>query len=256
MKKLFNKLISFDDKYKLTLTASSITFYVVISISALTILLLGGLLVGNKLFASFLINDIAKIIGETFAGLLSDELKELKLGGFSIFLFASVIYSSSSVINRLTLYADNLYHYESSSFIKIRIESVLLFTMLLLIMVFELIVIFYGKYFLNNILKINIAILNNLVTMASEIVMFYLLICIIYMYLPPKKMKFKDVSIVSLVISVLIYVILFIFKLLFNVITKLNLLNALSFVFVSISYLIFIIIYLFLIGIIYIIKKT
>ena len=75
MKKIFNKLISFDDKYKLTLTASSITFYVVISISALTILLLGGLLVGNKLFASFLINDIAKIIGETFAGLLSDELK-------------------------------------------------------------------------------------------------------------------------------------------------------------------------------------
>ena len=67
----------------------------------------------------------------------------------------------------------------------------LLFTMLLLIMVFELIVIFYGKYFLNNILKINIAILNNLVTMASEIVMFYLLICIIYMYLPPKKMKFN-----------------------------------------------------------------
>ena len=123
-------------------------------------------------------------------------------------------------------------------------------------MVFELIVIFYGKYFLNNILKINIAILNNLVTMTSEIVMFYLLICIIYMYLPPKKMKFKDVSIVSLVISVLIYVILFIFKLLFNVISKLNLLNALSFVFVSISYLIFIIIYLFLIGIIYIIKKT
>ena len=33
MKKIFNKLISFDDKYKLTLTASSITFYVVISIS-------------------------------------------------------------------------------------------------------------------------------------------------------------------------------------------------------------------------------
>lgn len=256
MKKLINKFIAFDNKYKLTLTASSVTFYIVISISSLTILLLGGLIIGNKLFASFLINDIAKIIGETFAGLLSDEIKELKLGGFSIFLFASVIYSSSSCINRLTLYTDNVYHSETSSFIKIRVSSVLLFAMLLIIMAFELVVIFYSKYFLNNILKINISMLNNLLTMISEITMFYLLFCIIYMYLPPKRMKFKDVSFVSFIVSILIYIILFIFKTLFNVISKLNFFNALSFVFVSISYLIFVIIYLFLIGIIYIIKRT
>lgn len=256
MKKIIKKLIKFDDKYKLTLNASSITFYVVISISALTILLLGGLLVGNKLFASFLINDIAKIIGETFSGLLSNEITNLKLSGFSILLLFSVIYSSSSCINRLTLYTDNLYNNFNESYIKVRISSFFLFAILLFIMIFELVIIFYGNYFIINVLNINNYIFIKFITTISEILMFYFLICIIYMYLPPKKIKFKQVSLTSLIISLLIYLILFIFKLLFNLITKLSFINALSFVFVCISYLIFIIIYIFLIGIIYIIKKV
>lgn len=256
MKKIINKFIIFDEKYKLTINASSITFYVILSVGSLSLLLLAFLIIFDKLFASFIINDILQIIGNTFNKLLNESINHTKINGFSFVLLISTIYSSSSCINRLTLYTNDIYtNYKEENYIKTRLSAVLLFSMLILVIIGELMFIFYSKYFFYNILKIEIPFLENICLIFGEILMLFVLIVILYMYLPPKKIKFNEVSKISLIISIILYLILLLFKTLFYVIVRNNIMSGISFVLISISYLIFIIVYIILLGIIYFFKK-
>lgn len=253
MKNIFKKILDFDTKYEITETSAAITFYAIISISSFSILFLGLLIISDKLFASFLVNDIVKIIGEAFSNLLTEKINELKLSNFSIIPLISMIYSSSTIINRLTIYTNKIYaDISTKDYIRIRISSVLLFSMLILVILGEFVVVFYSKYFLYNVLKLTNVYLNNFITIAFEILMFIFTLAIIYMYLPPKRMKFKKVFKISFLVSISIYILLYIFKLLFNVIMDSNLLTALSFAFTMICYLVYLIIYVIIVGIIYI----
>lgn len=250
-KNFINEYLNFDKKYQLVLMSSSLSFYSLISISSITILLFGSLIYFNDLFKSFVLNDIIEIIGSTFKGLLSEVFEKISINGFGIFLVLSIIYSASAVINRLRLYTDNIYvNIKNRSYIKSRFISALIFLLFILIFIIELGIIIYSRYLLINVFKINSYYLYRIVVFVLELLIVYIFILIMYIYLPPVKVKIKDVYLISGIITLFIYLFFLLFKISFYVITSVNFFNSLIYVFIVILFLLFLINYVFMLGII------
>lgn len=250
-KNFINEYLNFDKKYQLVLMSSSLSFYSLISISSITILLFGSLIYFNDLFKSFVLNDIIEIIGSTFKGLLSEVFEKISINGFSIFLVLSIIYSASAVINRLRLYTDNIYvNIKNRSYIKSRFLSALIFLLFILIFIIELGIIIYSRYLLLNVFKINSHYVYRIVVFVLELLIVYIFILIMYIYLPPVKVKIKDVYLISGIITLFIYLFFLLFKISFYVISSVNFFNSLIYVFIVILFLLFLINYVFMFGII------
>lgn len=250
-KNFINEYLNFDKKYQLVLMSSSLSFYSLISISSITILLFGSLIYFNDLFKLFVLNDIIEIIGSTFKGLLSEVFEKISINGFGIFLVQSIIYSASAVINRLRLYTDNIYvNIKKRSYIKSRFISALIFLLFILIFIIELGIIIYSRYLLLNVFKINSYYLYRIVVFVLELLIVYIFILIMYIYLPPVKVKIKDVYLISGIITLFIYLFFLLFKISFYVITSVNFFNSLIYVFIVILFLLFLINYVFMLGII------
>jgi len=80
--------------------------------------------------------------------------------------------------------------------------------------------------------------------------MIFIFVLIIYIYLPPIRIRVKEIYKITGIITFLIYIALFLFKIVFQIISFINYVNAIIYAFVITSFLLFSINYLMMLGII------
>ena len=80
--------------------------------------------------------------------------------------------------------------------------------------------------------------------------MLYLILTLLYIYLPPIPIGIKKVKKISFFVSLIIYFLLFSFRFIINIITYYDIFNSLSYNILIICYLILVIIYIFVYGLV------
>lgn len=220
------------------LNASSLSFYTLISLSSLFLIINFLLESFSNEFKLTIVSDLINIIGLTFSGFVNQTLKNIN--SFNIILIISLILSASSIISRYNKYCDYLYYKTlTRKSYHNRISSIMMFLMLFLILIFLLVLLVYGNTFIKYIFKNDL--ISKVVSSFLELFMIYLLIIIILIYLPPIKMSFKMVNKESVILTLIIYLLFKLFVLIFNLLYYRFKIIGLLFVFSLISYLIFII---------------
>jgi len=149
------------------------------------------------------------------------------------------------------MFTDKVYiNYNKRGYLKSRFNGALIFLMLILILFGEIGVIIYSKYLFFNVFKINSFFINKLITFIFELLMIFIFVLIIYIYLPPIRIRVKEIYKITGIITFLIYIALFLFKIVFQIISFINYVNAIIYAFVITSFLLFSINYLMMLGII------
>ena len=124
-----------------------------------------------------------------------------------------------------------------------------MFSMLLIVFLFELSIIIFGNYLINNVLKLNYYVIK-IIQFILEISLIYFTINILFIYVPPRRMSFKNTYKGALFSTGLIYSLLTIFILVINALKKysvgITLLTLISYSLI----LIFVINYILIVGLI------
>lgn len=223
---------------KISLNAASLSFYTIISVSSLVIII--GFILNhfNDSFKLTLVSDLVEILGITFNGLINQSLQ--RINSINIILIFSILISSSSIFNCYNKFCDGLYRKEKKrKKYHNLISSVLMFLMMILMLLFLLVFLFYGSYFVRLIFK-NIFV-GKIIQFIFELFLFYFIFVILLIYFPPVKMRFYNVYKESFFLTLTIYIIIKVFIILFNLLYRKYKIIGLLFVFSSIGYLIYII---------------
>ena len=253
MKKLIKKInnlsriiTNFDNKFQITKNSASLSFYILLSLVSV-FLIVFQIMQTSNLFASFFLANIIDIFEENFYKDLSSALPSFSLSGFSVLLILNTFYSASKTINGYNRIADYIY-FEVKNRVgwKNRLSAFLMFLMLLIVFLFELSILLFGNYLFLQVLKLNYYLVK-VIQFVLEFTIIYFTINLLFIYAPPRRMNFKKTYKGSLFSTISIYLLLTLF------ITIINLVNKFS---VGISILTFIsysLIVLFLINCILII---
>lgn len=217
------------------LNACTMSFYTIISLSSILLIITFLMNNFNESFKMTLIYDLVEILGITFNGFINETLMENNT--INIFLFISIIYSISAIINRYKIYAENIYNLKRKAYKNLFI-SILVFLMLFFFLLFMLIFLIYSNFFITYIFQNHLIIKT--ISSIIEILIFNLLFSIIFIYLPPIKIKFNIIKKESLIVTLLIYLIFKLFILCFNLLYVKFKLISLIFVFSASGYLILI----------------
>ena len=249
IKNIIKKIIKFLNDYDILTNASSIAFYMVLSLSSFVILLIGVLLSSN-LFSEFLIANIISIFGSAVNVLVSEMISLLSLSKYSYILILSALFYSSSVLTNIRLYTLKVYKdYPSNGYIYNKLSSFFVYLLLICLVLIILVINFYSTYFFINILRIN-NIFRNIYVFISELSLYYLIVFTLNMYLPPKKMRFKDVWKVSLFVTMAIYLCIAIIKLVSDLILNLGIAMQIVYIISTFGLLIYIILIIILFGVV------
>lgn len=243
----YKKIKRFDEKYKISLFSANISFYMIIaSFSLFNIILL---IISKYLESvdSFILDNLIKLLE-------SLEFDNLISFNISSVLFAlSLIWSSSKVINAYNKVSDHIYELDKKrNSWYLRFSSFVMFLFLLVIIIFELFV----SSFINKILSyFNFSVfLFRVFELLIEFFIIYFIIIFLYIYAPPKKMRYQEVKIGTLIASLMIYLLIIIVVLINSFVSKyLQNINLSDFIFMLISvYLLslFIINYILILGLI------
>lgn len=237
---MFKKIKEIYEKNKnilnrISLCAASLSFYTIISISSLTILIGFIINIFNDSFKLTIIYDFVEILRITFDGLLNQSFQ--KIESINIILIFSVIFSASSIINNYNHYCDRLYRVkEIRRGYQSLISAIFMFLMLILLFLFLLTFLIYGSFFASLFENF---IIGKLLQYICELFVFYCVIIIMFVYFPPIKMKFKDVAKESAMTTIIIYTIIRLFIIIFEFLYKKYKMIGLVFVFSAIGYLIY-----------------
>lgn len=249
MKEIINNIIKNNKDYRINIYARSIAFYLASAIAPITIVLIFILNKYQGILASFITIEVFQIIIETFSNLFLDQIEKVELTGISIILASSIVYSAAKMINGFNRFSVEVYKEKRhKNFIFGLISSGFIFIILLLLTTVELVIIFFGKYIFINIIK-NFYLLK-ILEFLIELLLFFVSFSILYIYVPPKKMKLKNVYKGSITSSLIMYLIFEIFIILFNVLYKNNEVVAITFVITMFYFFTFLIFYVLLYGLV------
>lgn len=192
-------------KYEVSLISSSTSFYMIVAIFSLMILLLQFYNYFSE--NSFIINKIIEVVNPYYIKTLESVIPIFSINKFSPFLVINLIWSSSKFINGFNKASDIIYEsYKKRNFIINRISSILIFIIILFIIFFELITIFFAnkllKYFINSIYFYMI------IQFIIDIFLILSVVIIMNIYIPPVEMNIKKVIKGSFVSTILIYLLL------------------------------------------------
>lgn len=244
------KLINYDKKYNISIMSSSISFYMLVSILSLTIIIIQIINTKIDIMDNILFLRVLSIFSRDFIEYLKKIIPNFSLKNYTSFASLSVIWSSSSIIHSYNLVADEIYReIKKRNSIKMRLNSLIMFLMLLVIGLFELVFIVYSHHFIENILLINNYLIKNILELLVEIIMIFNLIILLYIYVPPIKMSLKKTYIGAIFSTLLIYLILELYLLLLNFYQKISVTSYISFIISSSLILIFVINYFVILGI-------
>lgn len=199
------KFINLNNTYSLLSQSAEISFYMITSALSMLVVLVQILNSNETLFSDFLFSEITKIFSESFLPLINQMIPKFKLSGFSIIIFINIIWASSAVLNKYNKIADRLYTNTKRNFVINRINSILLFAMLLAISIFYLLFVILLKGWLDSVLFNKIKFANSVFSFLAEISFIFLILLIIYINAPPIKMKATEAIFGSLFSALLIY---------------------------------------------------
>lgn len=256
MKKLYNristiisKINKFDNKFQITKNSSSLSFYILLSLVSV-FLITFQILSSARSLDSFFLTQALNIFTESFSKQLQDVMPSFSLSGFSVILLLNTLYSASKTINGYNRIADYIY-FEIKKRVgwKNRVSAFLMFSMLLLVFLFEISLVIFGNYLINNVLRLNI-ILIKIIQLILEFSIIYLTINILFIYAPPRKMTFKNTYKGSLFSATAIYVLITLFVIIINALNKYSVgLSLLTIISYSL-FVLFIINYILIVGLI------
>lgn len=225
MKKLFGKIKNniyyinekyksfkeFDDKFKISLYSTSISFYMILaSFSLLNIFLgiLGGYLENVD---SYILNKLIEVF-EYF-----EYYKYFTFDYGSLVFLIGLIWSSSKVINAYNKVSDTIYQNDKKrNSWYLRLSAFIMFLFMLVVLILELII----SVFLYRIINVLVesVFLFRLIEFIIEIVLIYIIIVLLYIYAPPKFMKYRYVKKGAIISASLLYLVLVILVLLYSII--------------------------------------
>jgi len=242
------KFINLNKKYNISYLSAAISFYMIVSLISLFIILLQ--IINVKSMDNTLVLKLLSIFSDNFSNLLSEYVNGFKVKNHYFFII-TLLWSASSVVNLYNKVADNIYEEikRRNSFF-IRISSLLMFLMILVIIIFEMIFIIFSNRFIIDLFNINNKNIIKIVEGSIELISIFFLIIITYTYLPPVKMNFKKSFLGSIIISFMIYLFMQIYLLVIYLYKKINIVLTLNFIISSSLIFIFLINYLLILGII------
>lgn len=242
------KFINLNKKYNITYISAAISFYMIVSLISLFIILFQ--IINVKSMDNTLVLKLLSIFSDNFSNLLSEYVNGFKVKNHYFFII-TLLWSASSVVNLYNKLADDIYEEikRRNSFF-IRISSLLMFLMILVIIIFEMIFIIFSNRLIIDLFNINSKNIIKIVEGLIELISIFFLIIITYTYLPPVKMNFKKSFLGSIIISFMIYLFMQIYLLVIYLYKKINIVLTLNFIISSSLIFIFLINYLLILGII------
>lgn len=249
--KFINKIFDFDKKYNLVMLSATLSFYTLVSLISLFIIFIQIINYKYDLMDNMLISKLLSIFSNSFIDYLKEELDNFTLNNYTSFSIIALFWSASGTVNLYNKIADIIYaEVEKRNSIKLRINSLLMFLMLFVIVMFEIIFIISSRYLIEKYFKINNQIVINLLELIIDWFTIYILLIILYIYVPPLKMYLKDVFKGAFIVSSILYIFLNGYSFIISLYKKVNSSVTISFVLNSILIFIFIVNYLVILGII------
>lgn len=232
--KIFKKIKPYLDYLKiinLDILSSSLTFYIIIIFIPLSTII-------NSLLDYL---NIIKIESNLFTDNTFFN---------TIILLITIIFIISKLTNILSVYSDIIYKdIEVRDKIKLKIRSIIFVFILILLIVLLIILSLYITYLNNKIFKLNNYFINS-IKMLINFISIVIINGIIYKYIIPIKVKFKNTVLVSLLITLVWYIILFIYQLNLNIFNNYYLIYKSFANIIIFIWLIYFISYSFLFGIV------
>lgn len=205
IKNTIKKINNFINKYQISLLSSSTSFYMMIAIFSLSVLILQFYNYFNN--NNLIINYIIEIINPYYLDSLEEIMPVYSLSGFSIILLLNLIWSSSKFINGFNKASDIIYLMEKKrNFIRNRISSIFIFLVILLVIFIEFITFKYANIVINIIF--NNFYIYMFIHFIIELILIYSIIIIINLYVPPVRMKFNQIYYGSFITTFIIYILL------------------------------------------------
>lgn len=196
-----------NDKYQISLLASSISFYMLISIISILVLSLQIINLLSSNLQDLMIVNLLKIFNEA----IINDLPRISFSEGSIIVVLHAIWSSSKAINGFNNISDKVYNeIEKRNFFVKRIKSIFVFLFLIGTIVVEMSVVIYGNSMISKYFA-NFWFIAKVLQMILELLIIYITIQIIYLYVPPLKMSIRATFKGAFLASAAIYIMLSIF---------------------------------------------
>lgn len=202
----------FNKKYNVSRNSASVSFYMLISVVSLLIIVFQIITYSSDIIETVLIPQIIGILSENFFDTLVTVIPTFSLSSFSAIIFINLLWAASKTINGYNRIADFIYYeIKPRHGLLNRLSAFLMFSMLILVFIFELFIIFIGNYLIRKIATGNNYWLIKIVQFGLELFVIFLTVFILYLYAPPKKMRFRDAYRGALFATLLLYLLLSLF---------------------------------------------
>lgn len=206
-KKYIKNINLIKNNYELSLYSSSITFYMIVTIFSLFILILQFY---NYFNNKLLLNSIINYLNIYYVTYFENIVPIFSLDKLSPLLFINLIWSSSKYINGFNRVSDIIYKEKKKrNWIINRISSIIILFLIIISLFFEVFLILFFD--------------NIIIQFLGEFILIYTIVIILNYSIPPVKLKLRNIYFGSFVSTVFIYIILIIFLLLIKVMNYLNL---------------------------------
>jgi len=216
IKKILKLYKIYDTKYQVTKNSASLSFYMIVSLLSILTIAIQIIAVSNNFLEAFLLPEVVNIFSENFSDILVNVLPSFSLSGFSLLVLLNLFWSSSKTINGINRIADYVYYeIKPRDNWKSRISAFLMLSMLILVIIFELFLVFVSNYLIDNFFEFHWIIVR-IIQFILELSAIFFTLLILYMYAPPKKMHVKDAYKGALFSTCFIYLILAVFILIIN----------------------------------------
>lgn len=210
-------LKDYNRKYNVARNSASLSFYMLISVVSLLIIVFQIVAYSSDVLETVLLPRIIGILSENFSAALRDALPTFSLSSFSAIIFLNLLWAASKTINIYNRIADFIY-YEIKprhGFLN-RVSAFLMFSMLILVFIFELFIIFAGNYLIKKIAVGGNYALIKFAQFLLELFVIFLTVLILYIYAPPKKMTVRDAYKGAVFATLFIYLLLALFVIVVN----------------------------------------
>ena len=218
-KKYINELKKIVIKYEINLFAAATSFYMILAIFSLSILMIQfNNYINNN---NFIINYIIEFINPYYVETFEEIIPIFSLNSFTPILFFNLIWSSSKFINGFNKVSDIIYNNQKKrNYFTNRLSSIMIFLLILVALLLELITMLFANQIINYIIK-NMFIYS-IIQFVIEFVLIYTIVLIINKFVPPIKVYIKNIYIGSLFSSIIIYFILLFFLFLIKLFEYIN----------------------------------
>ncbi|MCK9537462.1 MAG: YihY/virulence factor BrkB family protein [Bacilli bacterium] len=214
---------AYNTKYNVARNSASLSFYMLLSVVCLLIIVFQIVASASDILETVLLPRIIVILSASFSDTLRSVLPTFSLSSFSTIIFLNLIWAASKTINGYNRIADFIYYEVKPrvGFIS-RISAFLMFSMLILVFIFEMFIVFIGNYLIRKITAGNSYWTVKLVQFILELFVIFLTVLILYIYTPPKKMRFRDAYKGAVFATLMLYILLSLYVIIINAFNRLG----------------------------------